>query len=300
MNRKPYMNCLPVRHQGKVRDSFDGTTTPGTFLIIATDAVSTRNVAHKSLVPDKGYLLNALSIFWILEVLKRTPHHIVAFGKKIYEHLPKNRPYPDDLHMRAIVVKILKMVPVEFIERKRLCGSLYDKFYSKGLSNPYGIKLEPGLSLMHPFDQPIFTPTEKTATDDELNSNTVEYLLPEEVSMTHDVYRQGFEYAIKRGIEIIDTKEEVGRDKDGVLCLGDEWLTCDSSRFVDQNAISLGEMPPWQDKEIVRQDAMRQWANGPKVPLEFSEKILSDTSNAYHRIFEQLTGENMRSFFINL
>jgi len=297
MSRKPYMDCLPLRYQGKVRDSFNGTTMPDTFLIVATDAVSTHNVAHKSLVPDKGQLLNALSIFWIQEALKDIPHHIVAFGKEIYAHLPKGRAYPEDLHLRAIVVKELDMVPVEFIYRKRLAGSLYDKFYSKGLLNPYGIELEPNLSLMHPFDNPLFTPTTKTKTDDPLNTFTVEYLCPEETELTYGVYAAGFAYAKKRGIEIIDTKMECGRDKDGVLCLGDEWLNGDSSRFVDPDIIALDKMPPWQDKEIVRQDAVKQWAGGPKVPLEFSDEVLRKTSQAYHDIFEQLTGGTLEQFW---
>ncbi len=298
MSRKPYMDCLPLRHQGKVRDSFNGTTTPGTFLIVTTDAISTHNVQHKSCVPDKGKILNALSIFWIQEVLKDIPHHVVAFGKEIYNHLPKNKKYPEDLYMRGIIVKELEMIPVEFIYRKRLAGSLYDKFYKNGLQNPYGIELEPNLPLMHAFDVPVFTPTTKTETDDPLDSFTVEYLCPKEIALTLSVYQLGFDYAKDCGIEIIDTKMECGRDKDGVLCLGDEWLTGDSSRFVASGVTALGKTPPWQDKEIVRQDAVKQWAGGPKVPLEFSDKVLQKTSGVYHDIFTKLTGVTLEQFWM--
>jgi len=297
MERKPYVDCLPVINQGKVRDTFGGTTMPNTLLIVATDAVSTFDISHKSLVPDKGQLLNALSIFWILEVLKDVPHHIVAFGKEIYEHLPTDRTYPADLHLRAVIVKKLNMTRVEFIRRKRLAGSLYSKFYVKELSNPYGIELEPNLQLMHSFSKPLFTPTTKTAKDIPLNSFAVEYLCPEETALTERVYQLGFGYAIRRGVEIIDTKMECGRDEDGVLHLGDEWLNGDSSRFVDPNTIVLGEMPPWQDKEIVRQDTKRQWGDGPQVPLEFPDTVLQQTSAAYHGIFEQLTGDTLKQFW---
>lgn len=291
------MDCLPLRHQGKVRDSFGGTTTPGTFLIVSTDAVSTHNVSHKSLVPDKGKIINALSIFWMLETLKDIPNHVVAFGKDIYKHLPRGLPYPRDLHMRGVVVKELNMSHVEFIFRKRLAGSLYSRFYSNGLPNPYGIELPPDLPLMCPFGVPLFTPTEKTATDDGLHSKTVAYLLPEEVALTTKVYQLGFDFSKKCGIEIIDTKMECGRDKDGILYLADEWLTGDSSRFVDTNDIVLGKMPPWRDKEILRQDAMSQWAGGPKVPLDFSDEVLKETSNAYHEVFEQLTDGTLEQFW---
>lgn len=90
---------------------------------------------------------------------------------------------------------------------------------------------------------------------------------------------------------------ECGRDKDGILYLADEWLTGDSSRFVDINDIVLGKMPPWKDKEILRQDAVKQWVGGPKVPLEFSDEVLKKTSDAYHEIFEQLTGGTLEQFW---
>ncbi|MFC1615111.1 phosphoribosylaminoimidazolesuccinocarboxamide synthase [Patescibacteria group bacterium] len=300
MNRKPYLSCLPLRHQGKVRDSFNGTTTPGTFLIVATNAISTHNVAHKSLVPDKGQLLNALSIFWKLEALKDVRTHIVAFGWDIYKHLPKGRSYPDDLHLRAVVVKVLDMVPVEFIYRDRLAGSLYDKFYTKGLPNPYGIELEQGLQLMHKFDTPIFTPTDKSETDEPLNSSDVALKYSEATSITRNVYELGFDYAKARGIDIIDTKEEGGYAEDGEFYLGDEWLNGDSSRFVASDAIIVGKMPPWQDKEIARQWAIKHWAGGKKVPLEFPDVVLQQTSAAYHGIFEQLTGGTLEQFWKQL
>ena len=86
--RTPYVESLELAHQGKVRDTNIIPIHNKLALIVATDAVSTHNKIHKSLVSNKGYALTALSIFFALKVLPTTiPTHIVAFGKKIYDYL---------------------------------------------------------------------------------------------------------------------------------------------------------------------------------------------------------------------
>lgn len=87
---------------------------------------------------------------------------------------------------------------IEFIYRKRLAGSLYDKFHKKGLPNPFGIEIESELPLICAFNASLFMPTEKTTTNDELYSRTAEYLLPEEVKLAETVYQLGFNYAKER------------------------------------------------------------------------------------------------------
>jgi phosphoribosylaminoimidazole-succinocarboxamide synthase len=112
-----------------------------------------------------------------------------------------------------------------------------------------------------------------------------------------EVYRRGREFALKRGIDIIDFKGEAGRNADGTLCLGDEWLTGDCCRFVRSQDIVIGQEPPWMDKELVRGEAIKQW-NGDKnrPPLTFSPEVLSKTSEAYLDLFQALTGISLVRF----
>jgi len=294
------MTSLPLRHQGKVRDSFDGTTTPRTFLIVATDGLSTHNVVHKSVVPGKGQILTAMTVFWATEVFIGIPHHVVAFGKRIYDHLPRDRSYPPDLHLRSLVVKELKMSPHEFVERWRMGGSLWTKYYSRGLPDPYGLSLPPGLQLMSPLDPPAFTPTNKSDTDDPENSLEVERDCPEEVRVVRAAHSQGRAWALRCGFEILDAKAEVGRDSDGVVRLGDEFLTGDCCRIARASEIVIGKNPPWADKEIFRQDAERQWGgatSGP--PLEFSDEVIKKGMAAYSDVFEALSGSSLQNFWDN-
>ena len=319
IQRKPYLgDLLPLAHQGKVRDTYAIPGHNEFLLMVATDAVSTHNVVHKSMVPHKGEVLTAMTYFWSSQGWFES--HVVSTGKDIYELLPKGVVYPDDLHLRAMVVRKLEMIPVEFIFRSRLAGSLY-KLYSSGAPNPYGFELPPGLHLMSQFDQQmkvffqgkgsssrqntwdaritgkhyaslgnlVFTPTDKSATDEPLRADEVMVVDRDAFDLTLSAYNAGAQYAREHGIEIVDAKFEAGLHRMTPL-LGDEFLTPDSCRFVEADKIVVGEEPPWMDKENLRKAAMQAWGDGPKTPLEFSSYDIDVTSVRYLSIFQRLVG----------
>ena len=102
------------------------------------------------------------------------------------------------------------------------------------------------------------------------------------------LYLAGREYARQRGIIIADTKFEFGV-VDGEICVVDEVLTPDSSRFWPADQYAPGRDQPSFDKQIVRNYLTRiGWDKtppGPELPLE----IASQTTTAYHEIYERLT-----------
>jgi len=86
------------------------------------------------------------------------------------------------------------------------------------------------------------------------------------------LYQIAAEYAKERGIIIADTKFEFGIDDNGVLCLIDEALTPDSSRFWPADQYQVGISPPSFDKQYIR-DYLEtlDWnkaAPGPVLPAE--------------------------------
>ncbi|MBI3290765.1 AIR carboxylase family protein, partial [Candidatus Falkowbacteria bacterium] len=115
-------------------------------------------------------------------------------------------------------------------------------------------------------------------------------------------------YAAERGIILVDTKLEMGKD----LYFGDELLTPDSSRFWEQaawiKAQKDGEVPQAFDKEFVRawgkeigiherdpekpEDVV--WVQSRVVP----EDILAMTTKLYRYIFWRLTGKKLEEFQI--
>lgn len=291
----PYLKSLELVHQGKTRDTFAISGRPNHLLIVATDRVSTHNVVHKSTIPNKGYVLTHVSVH-MMQYAMPSPSmsHLELVGKRIYEYLPGNASdYPEDLHFRGIVVKKLEIVPVEFIWRAFMTGSLWKKYYSKGKSNPYELDLPAGLKKMTHFASPIFTPTRKTENDEELPTSLVEGLNPEMVHFSKVVFDWGLSYALARGITVLDGKFEIGRNSSGEMCLADEIFTPDSCRFVDSSDITEGVDPPWLDKQILRDEAEQMWNGGEKVPLVFSDEAILRTSDAYCQIMERLTGKTI-------
>jgi phosphoribosylaminoimidazole-succinocarboxamide synthase len=243
-------------------------------------------------VPKKGEILLAITLFW--EDLLPHYTHTIAFGRKIYDFLPKGGNYPHDLHLQAIVVQEVKMFPYEFIFRGRMAGSLWSEYYNKGLPNPYGLQLPQDMQLMDDFPQPIFTPTEKSATDDPLAEKDLVGVQRGDIKMLRDIYQRMRKHALSRGIDIIDTKLEVGLH-DGRRTLADEWGTPDSSRFVDVESIKRGEEPLWFDKQFLREEAVAAWKQngGNKCPLHFSPAALTEATSRYHTILERLAGESL-------
>ncbi len=288
----PGLHCI---HQGKVRDTFAIPEYPELLLTVATDRVSTHNIVHESTIPNKGQALTALTVFWMKEQLPGIPTHLVAYGNGIWQYLPR-LPIPDDLTLRALVVAKLTMYPVEFIFRNRMAGSLWKDFYQKGQPNPYGLDLPPGLRLMSPFEQTVFTPTDKSETDDPLNGAATVRRYPGAYRLAHQAYELGRQFAAQSGIEIIDGKFEVGFDSMGRVVFGDECLTPDSCRFVESEDITVGRDPAWLDKQYLREEAERIWAGGPKSPIAFSSDIIRETTLRYGRIVERLTGVSLQAF----
>ncbi len=301
-HRRPYISeySLECIHQGKVRDTFALPRYPNLLLVVTTDRISTHNIVHESTIRGKGYALNQMVIFWMTqELLRNIPNHLVAFGDKINHFLPTGR-YPVDLRERAIVVEKLNILPVEFIFRNRMAGSLWKDFYSKGIPDPYGLNLPTGLKLMSPFEETIFTPTDKSETDEPLNAKETMRRYEQAYQLALQAYEMGRAFALERGIEIIDGKFEVGSDANGNLMLADECLTPDSCRFVRKGRITTGEDPEWMDKQYVRETAERQWGDRKKTPLLIPPKVMRETLARYKKIAKMLTGQSVDDFLRSL
>jgi phosphoribosylaminoimidazole-succinocarboxamide synthase len=103
---------------------------------------------------------------------------------------------------------------------------------------------------------------------------------------TIEIYSRANGYANTRGIIIADTKFEFGFI-DGQLCLIDEILSPDSSRFWPMDSYAPGSNPPSFDKQFVR-DWLESsgWDKNsppPELPPEIVEKTLEKYKLA-HRI----------------
>jgi phosphoribosylaminoimidazole-succinocarboxamide synthase len=105
------------------------------------------------------------------------------------------------------------------------------------------------------------------------------------------VYSAVAEHARSRGVILADTKFEFGLDADGVLTLGDEVCTPDSSRFWPADEYAPGRGQPSFDKQYVRDWASGTgWDKTPPAPA-IPDEVVAATRERYVTAYETLSGE---------
>ena len=280
------------KKEGKVRDVF---AIGDKILLVVTDRISAFDVILPNGVPDKGKVLNQLSLFW-LEFFDLKNHLVTA---DVAEYPEVLRPYADDLRGRSMLVKRVDMLPVECIARGYLTGSGWKEYQKSGTVN--GEKIRTGYENASKLDEVLFTPTTKAAIGD--HDEAIDYaatakLVGEETAAklrdaTISLYSKAADYAAERGIIIADTKFEFGKDVDGSLILADEVLTPDSSRFWPRESYRVGANPPSLDKQYVRDwlDSIHfnHQPPGPELPAD----VISRTREIYLKAFRDLTGRDI-------
>ena len=282
---------LPQK-SGKVRDVFD---LGDKLLMVVTDRISAFDVILPCGVPDKGKVLNQLSLFW-MEFLGVKNHLVTADVDKYPEVL---RPYAEDLRGRSMLVRKVKMVEVECIARGYLTGSGWKEYQKSGTVN--GERLREGYQNASKLDSVLFTPTTKAAIGDHDEAidyaQTVALVGAETAAKLRDatvsLYTRAADYARSHGIIIADTKFEFGIDGDGSLILADEVLTPDSSRFWPEASYAVGSNPPSLDKQYVRDwlDSVNfnHQPPGPVLP----DEVIGRTREIYVKAYEELSGRKL-------
>ena len=277
---------------GKVRDVFD---LGDTLLMVVTDRISAFDVILPCGVPDKGKVLNQLSLFW-MEFLGMKNHLVTA---DVDAYPAVLQPYREDLRGRSMLVKKVKMVEVECIARGYLTGSGWKEYQKSQTVN--GEKLREGYQNASKLDDVLFTPTTKAAIGD--HDEAIDFAATEKLvgaataaalrDTTIALYRRAADYAIQHGIIIADTKFEFGQDADGSLILADEVLTPDSSRFWPEASYAVGANPPSLDKQYVRDwlDSIHfnHQPPGPVLP----DDVIERTRAIYVKAYEELSGRKL-------
>ena len=285
---------LPLVARGKVRDVYE--VDADSLLLVASDRLSAYDVVLPTAVPDKGAVLTGLSVWWFSQLADLVPGHLVTARTR---DLPAVlQPHAAELRGRAMLCRRLDMVPVECVARGYLTGSGLADYRATGTI--CGEPLPPGLEDGSRLPAPVFTPATKAAVgdhDENVPYAAVEHSVGAELaaqlrSITLAVYERGAALAAERGILLADTKLELGHDRDGVLTLGDEVLTPDSSRFWPADRWRPGRPQPSFDKQYVRDwldaSGWDRTAPGPALP----EEVVERTRATYVEAYERLTGSS--------
>jgi phosphoribosylaminoimidazole-succinocarboxamide synthase len=278
----------PGKKQGKVRDSYQ--LEDGRLVFITTDRQSAFDRVLAA-IPFKGAVLNLTSGWWFERTRSIVPNHLLSI------------PHPN-----VSVVQACEVFPIEFVVRGYITGSTNTSLwthYQAGERLYCGNTLPEGLVKNQQLPAPLLTPTTKETEHDRPISP--EAIVAEGWMSQADwdqasrivleLFDFGQQEARKRGLILVDTKYELGKDPAGRITLIDEVHTPDSSRYwlADsyRDRFSRGQEPENIDKEFLRlwfKEVCDPYhdAQLPAAPVE----LVVELSLRYIRLYEMITGQD--------
>lgn len=287
---RPALSDYQHLASGKVRELY--RIDQEHLLFVASDRISAYDFILDSQIPDKGRILTAMSVFFF--DLVDAPNHLAG--------PPDDPRIPEEVLGRALVVRQLKMVPIECVARGYLTGSGLLDYQRTG--SVCGIALPEGLTEASKFDTPLFTPATKAefgGHDENISLEQAGAAVGDELAdrlrqETLNIYSQAADHALAKGIIIADTKFEFGLDNDGTLVLADEVFTPDSSRYWPVDSYREGVVQPSFDKQFVRNwltGSESGWdRHGSTPPPPLPDEIVKSTRERYIEAYERISGRN--------
>ncbi|MFN4217646.1 MAG: phosphoribosylaminoimidazolesuccinocarboxamide synthase, partial [Brevinematales bacterium] len=246
------LSFLPLVYKGKVRDIYAISDTE--WLMVTTDRISAFDVVFNEGIPEKGRILNHISLLWF-DTIDFIPNAICT--KDILGRLPQLAEKPG-IAERSMIVRKLNRIPFECVVRGYRFGSVYEEYQKTG--GVAGQKLPSDLPLASKLPAPLFSPATKEDTGHDINISLQEFekrlgdrqLAHQIVDFSLRIYSMAYEKLLPHGIILADTKFEFALDEKGTLVLIDEVLTPDSSRYWDSSTYQEGTSPASYDKQFVR------------------------------------------------
>jgi phosphoribosylaminoimidazole-succinocarboxamide synthase len=275
------------KYSGKVREVYK--LKNNTLVMISTDRLSAFDVILPKGIPYKGQILNQIAF----KMLKATSH--------IVPNWLKDSPDPN-----VSIGEVCVPFKVEMVIRGYLSGHAA-RLYNSGKRSICGVKINDNLKENEKFHRPIITPTTKAdngAHDEDISREEIisknivsesDYIKLE--MYTRELFKEGSKIANERGLILVDTKYEFGKNSKGEIVLIDEIHTPDSSRYFYKDTyaeLQNSNLPQKQlSKEFVRQWLISngfQGKDGQKIP-EMTDQYISTISERYIELYEQITGE---------
>lgn len=287
------IKSLPLVYRGKVRECY--AVGEDKLLMIATDRISAFDVILSVPIPKKGKVLTALTNFWFEKLAEGMPTQLTGIDPETVVAEDER----EQVRGRSMVVKRLKPILIECVARGYIIGGGWKDYQATGCV--CGIKLPEGLKQAEKLPEPIFTPAAKAEVgthDENISFEKVVELYGESIAtqlrdLTISLYKKAADFAATKGIIIADTKFEFGLDENGQVCLMDEVLTPDSSRFWPAESYEVGMSPPSYDKQFIRDWLETQtWDKTPPAPVPPAE-IIEKTAAKYREALVKLSGKDV-------
>ncbi|KAF9186927.1 Bifunctional purine biosynthetic protein ade1 [Haplosporangium sp. Z 11] len=284
---------LELIARGKVRDLY--RVDQHSLLFVATDRISAFDVIMNNGITNKGKLLTEISIFWFSYLKDVMPNHLITAD---FEEMPeKVKQYRDQLEGRSMLVKSLRVLPIESIVRGYITGSAWKEYQQKG--TVCDIPLPAGMKESEAFPKPLWTPSTKAEIgdhDENIHPSKAASILGEKhatemARVSLELYTKARDFALERGIIIADTKFEFGVDENDTLYLIDEVLTPDSSRFWPASSYKLGAGQDSFDKQYLR-NYLESIGFDKSTGITLPEHVVVNTMAKYQEAYKLLTDKD--------
>jgi phosphoribosylaminoimidazole-succinocarboxamide synthase len=288
---------------GKVKKVFQVSHTELEFEF--TDQISVFDKVIPSLVPRKGETLCRTSEYWFRRA------DTMGIKTHFIEVVPPNKMRVQRVEIREnpCVNDTNYLVPLEFIARYYVAGSLLDRIKS-GKIDPENL----GLSSVHYGDElpePFIEVTTKLEKVDRpldrkealkisgLSTDEYDDITETILKIDADINAQ----VRKRGLIHVDGKKEFALNDDRLIMVIDTYGTADEDRFWDLKAYEEGECIELS-KEFVRSyyreigyheklyAARAEKRPEPDIPY-LPEEMVEKTSHLYVDLYKKITGEDI-------
>lgn len=265
---------------GKVKDLYD----PGddTLVFKFSDRVSAYDVKFKEDIPKKGEVLCKFAEFW-------------------FNELPVSNHFVKRQSDTEIMVKKMKMLPIECVVRGYFYGSLVSRWKKGEVQVPEGTDT----TLAAKLPKPIFDPTTKSEHDIPIDKSKAlemklvteeQYNWLEKTSI--EIYKKMAEISGNAGFILADLKLEFGI-LDGKITLGDS-IGPDEYRLWPKDSYEVGKIQEAYDKQLLRDwltangyqkqfDDDRDAGKEPTAPA-IPEEIIQKMTQRYVTAYEKVTG----------
>jgi phosphoribosylaminoimidazole-succinocarboxamide synthase len=268
---------------GKVKDLYE--VNDDTILFKFSDRVSAYDVKFHQDISQKGKVLCSFAQFW-------------------FEKLDVANHFVEKKSNTEIIVKKMKMIPLECIVRGYFYGSLISRWKKGEIVLPQGTDTTMAAKL----PEPIFDPTTKSEHDIPVNKEkALEMKLVTEEQFEYlqktsiDIYKKMAKIADDVGFILADLKLEFGL-LDGVITLGDS-IGPDEYRLWPKDSYDVGKIQEAYDKQLLRDwltvngyqkqfDDARNAGDEPVAP-EIPQEIISKMTQRYVTAYEKLSGKSL-------
>lgn len=274
-------------YHGKVREVY--TLQDNLLLMVATDRLSAFDVVMPKGIPYKGQILNQIATKMMRATEDIVPNWLLAV--------------PDP---NVAVGQACEPYKVEMVIRGYLSGHAARE-YKAGKRELCGVHMPEGMVENDKFPEPIITPATKAEMgehDEDISREDIirrgivseeEYIQLEDY--TRKLFQRGSEIATERGLILVDTKYEFGKNQYGEIVLIDEIHTPDSSRYFYAEGYQERQNKNQPQKQLSK-EFVRQWLisngfqglEGQTVPF-MSDEYIQSVSERYIELYENITGE---------